>query len=384
VFFNLSFGFEVFMSKIASYTILAMILMGLLYSCGGGGQDSPKAWVVSTLAGSTRGFKNGAGDAAQFKEPYGVAVDTSGNIYVADEKNNQIRKITRARMVSTFAGSETHGLAEGIGTEARFSWPTGVAVDTLGNIYVADKDNDRIRKITPEREVSDFAGSGSRMNPGFADGDGDKAKFRYPYGVAVDTSGNITSGNIYVTDRNNHRIRKLTTDSNGVVNVDTFAGSGTAGSLDGTGTAAQFNYPNGIAVDTSGNIYVADSFNQVIRKITPEREVSTIAGRAGDEGSANGDVTKARFRYPTGVAVDSSGNIYVADRDNHRIRKITTDSSGVVSVSTFAGSTSGFRNGFLTEAQFNEPTGVAVDTLGNIYVADKGNHQIRKIEYKVP
>jgi len=347
------------MSKIASYTILAMILMGLLYSCGG--QDSPKkAWVVSNFAGSgTAGFANGDGDAAQFKEPYGVAVDTLGNIYVADTKNNRIRKITPEGEVSTLAGD---------GTTTQFNSPFGVAVDTSGNIYVADTGNSRIRKITPERVVSTFAGSGT---DGFADGTGTDAQFHHPNGVAVDT---LTLGNIYVADTGNSQIRKITSERA----VSNFAGSSSYGFADGTGTAAKFFSPAGVAVDSLGNIYVADEDNHRIRKITPGGEVSTIAGST--RGFKNGFGTAAQFYAPQGVAVDSSGNIYVADTSNHRIRKITPKRV----VSTIAGSARGSENGVGTAAQFNIPRGVAVDTLGNIYVADTGNHQIRKIEYKVP
>jgi len=352
------------MNKIVSYTILAMILMGLLISC----EDSPKAWVVSTLAGSgTAGSKDGDGDAAQFDNPRGVAVDSLGNIYVADERNNLIRKISPERVVSTFAGSGTPGSENGTGRDAQFNNPSGVAVDTSGNIYVADSGNHQIRKITPGRVVSTIAGSGTE---GSANGAGTAAQFREPAGVAVDTSGNI-----YVADARNHQIRKISPEKV----VSTLAGSGTAGSVDEAGERAGFDWPTGVAVDTLGNIYVAGNIGHRIRKITPAGEVSTLAG--GAEGFADRTGTKAQFDNPKSVAVDTLGNIYVADSDNLRIRKITPE--GVVS--TLAGSeTAGSKNGAGRAAQFNNPTGVAVDTLGNIYVADRNNNRIRKIEYKVP
>jgi len=336
------------MNKIVSYTILAMILMGLL-SC----EDSPKAWVVSTLAGSgTAGSENGVGTAAQFDNPTGVAVDSFGNIYVADTGNHLIRKISPKGDVITLAGSGTASFADRNGEAAQFNNPTGVAVDSFGNIYVADKNNHRIRKITPEGGVSTFAG----RTRGFANGTGREAQFKYPYGVAVDSSGNI-----YVADFSNHQIRKISSERA----VSTLAGSVTPGSENGVGDSAQFNYPTGVAVDSSGNIYVAGNSNHLIRKISSERAVITLAGST--RGFADGIGTKVQFDNPTGVAVDSSGNIYVADKDNHRIRKISP--KGVVS--TLAGRTRGDANGTGTAAQFNHPQGVAVDTLGNIYVAIK-------------
>jgi hypothetical protein len=320
---------------------------------------------VTTLAGSgSSGSADGTGTAASFDEPQGVAVDGSGNVYVADYSNHLIRKITPAGVVTTLAGFvNCEGFIDGPSTEALFDEPYGVAVDGNGNLYVGERDNNVIRKITPAGVVTTFAGSGSE---GSADGTGTSASFYSPTGVAVDGIGNA-----YVADRDNHLIRKIT--SAGV--VTTFAGSGSQGSADGTGTAATFNRPTGVAVDGSGNVYVADRDNHLIRKITSAGVVTTFAG-SGSAGSTNGTVTEASFYFPAGVAVDGSGNVYVADRDNHLIRKIT--SAGVVT--TFAGSgSSGSADGTSTEATFNRPTGVAVDGSGNVYVADRDNHLIRKI-----
>ena len=270
--------------------------------------------VVSTLAGSGafgfNGFADGTGTEAKFHYPSGVAVDSAGTVYVADYNNHRIRKISPSGVVSTLAGSGAFGFADGTGTEAKFDQPTGVAVDSAGNVYVADTWNSRIRKISPSGEVSTLAGSGAF---GFADGTGTAAKFNYPFGVAVDSSGNV-----YVADMWNNRIRKIT--PSGV--VSTLAGSGVFGFADGAGTAAKFNEPTGVAVDSAGNVYVADMGNNRIRKITPSGEVSTLAG-SGAFGFADGTGTEAKFHYPFGVAVDSSSNVYVADRENHRIRKIT-------------------------------------------------------------
>ena len=316
--------------------------------------------VVTTFAGSgEEGFADGTGTAAKFNYPNGVAVSASGTIYVADFNNHRIRRITPAGVVTTFAGSE-QGFAEGTGTAAKFNMPSNLAIHSLDTVYVADWANDRIRKITPTGVVSTLAGSTN----GFAEGTGNEAKFDNPSDVAIDALGNI-----YVADTHNNRIRKIT--SAGV--VTTFAGSGTAGSTDATGTAARFDRPSGIAIDASGNIYVADYGNHRIRKITDAGAVSTLAGST--QGLAEGAGAAAKFDRPLGVAVDASGNVYVADERNHRIRKITP--AGVVS--TLAGSTEGFADGNGAAAKFNYPSGVAVDASGNLYVADGANSRIRKI-----
>jgi len=335
------------------------------------------AGVVSTLAGSTEGFADGTGTAAQFNHPFDLAVDSSDNVYVADTHNHRIRRITPAGVVSTLAGSGTKGFADGIDTEAQFYGPTGVTVDSSGNVYVADHGNNRIRRITPAGVVSTFAGTGTE---GFANGAGTEAQFYHPSEVAVDSSGNV-----YVADADNNRIRKITpADRIEDRVVSTFGGSGTEGSGNGIGNTAQFNFPGGVAVDSSGNVYVVDSVNNRIRKITPadrieDKVVSTFAG-SGTEGSGNGTGTAAQFHGPLGVAVDSSGNVYVADSANHRIRKITpADRIEDRVVSTLAGSTAGFADGTATTAQFYYPTGVAVDSSGNVYVTDFDNRRIRKI-----
>jgi prepilin-type N-terminal cleavage/methylation domain-containing protein len=265
-------------------------------------------------------------------------------------------------VVTTFAGSGTAGLLDGAAATARFNTPYGVAVDSSGNVYVADTLNSLIRKITPTGTVSTFAGSGTA---GFLDGAAGTAKFNYPQALAVDTTGNV-----YVADTANNRIRKITSTGT----VSTLAGSGVAGSAEGTGTAAQFSNSFGIAVDSSGNVYVADTNNQRIRKITPGGVVMTLAGSTG--GYANGTGAAAQFLNPQGVAVDSSGNVYVADGNNNRIRKITP--GGVVT--TLAGSgTAAFADGTGVNASFSAPRGIAADSAGNVYVADSTNKRIRLV-----
>lgn len=318
--------------------------------------------TVSTLAGSGAfGFADGAGTAAQFYQPTGVAVDASGNVYVAEAENHRIRKVTSDGVVSTLAGSGTAGFADGSGTVAQFNSPRGITLDASGNLYIADGVNNRIRKITPTGAVTTLAGSGVA---GFADGNGLAAQFFFPKGIAVDASDNL-----YVADDINHRVRKITPAGT----VSTLAGSA-LGSADGAGTAAQFNRPTGVAVDASGNVYVADAKNHRIRKITSNGTVSTLAGST--EGFAEGTSTAARFSEPVGLAVDASGNVYVADSDNSRIRKITPDGT----VSTLAGGSAGFADGTAATARFRSPSGVALDAAGIVYVADRQNHSIRKIQ----
>ncbi|MCH1463187.1 MAG: hypothetical protein L7U46_04820, partial [Candidatus Nanopelagicales bacterium] len=214
--------------------------------------------------------------------------------------------------VTTFAGG-AQGSADGTGADARFNSPPGVAVDGGGNVYVADYNNHTIRKITPAGVVTTLAGTAG--SSGSADGTGADARFYYPWGVAVDGDGNV-----YVADENNHAIRKITPA--GV--VTTLAGTAeSSGSTDGTGADARFNRPHGVAVDGDGNVYVADGVNHTIRKITPAGVVTTLAGAARQNGFSDGRGPLARFNYPQGVAVDGDGNVYVADYNNHAIRKVT-------------------------------------------------------------
>lgn len=326
-------------------------------------QSPPFEYIItpseaSTFAGSTQGFADGT--TAQFAFPTNVAVDAVGNVYVADVVNNKIRKISTAGVVTTIAGS-TQGFADGTGTAAQFNNPWGVAVDAAGNVYVADTFNNKIRKISPTGVVTTLAGSTN----GFTDGTGTTARFEFPTAVSLDGQGNV-----YVADTFNHKIRKVS--PTGV--VTTLAGS-TQGFAEGTGSAAQFSTPYGIAVDASGNAYVADEGNHKIRKISPTGVVTTLAGST--QGFTDATGTAAQFNAPRGVAADNAGNVYVADMSNHKIRKISP--TGVVT--TLAGSgTAGFANGAASNvAQFNSPRGVTVDAAGNVYVADYSNHKIRKI-----
>jgi hypothetical protein len=326
--------------------------------------------VVTTLAGLAgyAGSADGTGSAAQFGKTAGVAVDSAGNVFVADAGNNTIRKVTPDGVVTTLAGqAASQGSADGIGSAAGFCWPRGVAVDGAGNVYVADTDNYTIRKVTPDGVVTTLAGlAGSE---GSADGTGSAARFCYPYGVAVDSAGNV-----YVADSNNSTVRKVTSD--GVVRTLAGRAAG-SGSADGIGSAARFDNPRGVAVDGAGNVYVADSDNTTIRKVTPGGMVTTLAGRPGSSGSADGTGSAAQFNWPSGVAVDSGGNVYVADTGNNTIRKVTPDGA-VTTLAGVAGSL-GSADGTGSAGRFDMPFGVAVDSAGNVYVADYGNDTIRKL-----
>jgi hypothetical protein len=318
---------------------------------------------VSTLAGNgNRGYVDGSAATAQFSDPFNVAVDGNGNTYVADTGNNRIRKIASDGTVSTLAGNGTSGFADGSASNAQFNYPRSIAADRNGNVFVADENNQRIRKIAPDGTVSTLAGDGT---PGFADGTGTAARFSNPAGVAVDGVGNI-----YIADANNNRIRKILPDGT----VSTVAGSGTRGAADGSSTTAQFNYPRSLAVDSSGIIFVGDTFNSRVRKIALDGTVSTFAGSTN--GYAEGNGTAAKFSSIYQLAVDVSGNVFVADPFNYRIRKISPDGT----VSTRAGNgTQGSADGDASTASFNLPLGVAVDAAGTIFVADYGNQRIRKI-----
>jgi len=261
--------------------------------------------------------------------------------------------------ISTFAGNPVQGSVNGTGALASFYRPSGLAIDAQGNIYVADAGNNLIRKINPAGAVTTYAGTGAQ---GSTDGPAASATFNDPQGVAVDPAGNM-----YIADALNKLIRKISPTGA----VTTLAGGGTKGT-DGTGTAAGFDVPTGVAVDINGTIYVAD--NYLVRKITSAGVVSTLAG-TGVAGSDNGLGTAASFNQLIGIAVDLNGNIYVADHGNNLIRKITR--TGVVT--TLAGSGSpGATDGVGTAASFSAPVAVATDAAGYVYVSDS-NHLIRAI-----
>jgi sugar lactone lactonase YvrE len=324
--------------------------------------------VVTTLAGSARqvGASDGPGPSARFNRPWGLAVDATGNVYVADTENDTVRVISPAGVVTTLAGlAGTPGSADGQGAAARFSRPSGIAVDTAGNVFVADHANHTVRQITPGGLVSTLAGTAG--SPGSADGQGGAARFYLPTGVAVDASGAV-----YVADSGSATIRKITAGL-----VSTLAGSpGQSGTADGTGSAARFDFPTGVAVDGSGNVYVGDSWNDLVRQVTAGGAVTTLAGVARTPGSADGPGAVAQFDGPAGVAVDATGRLFVADSGNDTLRLL---SAGVVSTVAGTAGQAGSLDGGRYVARFSDPVGVALDVAGNAYVADYANSTIRKV-----
>ena len=325
--------------------------------------------MIATVAGNgAAGFggDNGPATSAHLAYPQDLAVDSAGNLYIADTNNNRIRKVSNG-VIATLAGTATYGFSgdNGLATSAQLNNPYGVAVDPAGNLYIADTFNNRVRKVS-NRVITTVAGDGT---VGFSgdNGPATSAQLADPWSVAVDSAGNL-----YIADYGNNRIRKV---SNGV--IATVAGNGTRGSLgdNGPATSAQFYGPAGLAVDSLGNLYIADYGNNRIRKVS-NGVIATVAGGGASLGD-NGPATSAQLALPYGIAVDSGGNLYVADWGNNRIRKV---SNGVIT--TVAGNgTRGFSgdNGLATGAQLANPQGVAVDSAGNLYIADFGNASIRKV-----
>jgi DNA-binding beta-propeller fold protein YncE len=311
------------------------------------------AGLVSTLAGTalTTGYTDAAGTSASFSSPQGVAVDGAGNIYVADYSNHVIRMIS-AGVVTTFAGTGTAGSADGPAASASFRGPFGIAIDGSGVIYVADSTDNKIRKID-SGTVSTVAGTGTAS---FTNGTPLTATFNGPRALVVDGSGNV-----YVADTGNNAIRKI---SGGTV----------------TTLTSLCSFPSGVAFDSNtGNLYIANTLGDNILMLSGGT-LSTVAG-TGATGATNGDGSVATFSGPTGIAVDGDGNLYVGDQNNHVIRKITA--AGKVTTSAGLAGTSGSANGAGTAGRFNSLRGVALDfstpTL-TVIVADTSNQLIRRVQ----
>jgi sugar lactone lactonase YvrE len=393
--------------------VASTTLLVCLAACsGGGGSGAPSAnspaagSTVELLAGAPAGEGNadGVGATASFRGPGGIAIDAAGNLYVADIGNHTIRKITPSREVTTFAGSPgSSGYGDGAGAAARFNSPRGVAIDGAGNLYVSDSGNYFVRKITPAGVVTGLA---------------HVFQFEYPFGPKAIAADSV--GNVYVTDPTQSVVRLVEPSGR----VSTLAGAkGEPGNVDGPGATARFGYPNGVAVDAAGNVFVSDSTYHTIRRITPGGVVSTLAGRAGVPGNQNGAVTQATFTQPLDMAFDTAGNLYVVDLVGDKcceLRRISpagivttwpqdgammrtfgpggvaaerngggifySDYSNVVrriapgvDGEDFAGASAAFTqlDGVASNARFQDARSAAVDAQGNIFVADAG--LIRKI-----
>jgi sugar lactone lactonase YvrE len=327
------------------------------------------AGVITTLSGRTLGFSGDGGPAvsAQLSGPRGVAVDATGNVFIADSGNNRIRMVDRGGIINTVAGSTT-GFSgdEGQAVSAGLSFPVDVAVDALGNVFIADRGNFRVRQISPDGVIHSAAGVSDDGGPANA------AQLNYPNGIAVDAAGNL-----FIADTDSQRVRKISPD--GI--ITTVAGNGTSGFRGDGGPAsfAELSYPAAVAVGGSGNLYIADTRNQRIRRVTPDGIISTIAGNglggfAGDGGVAS----LAQIDEPHGVAVDGSGNLFIADTNNQRIRKVSPDGA----ITTVAGNgITGFSGdgGPALSAQLSSPFGLAADSAGNVFIADSSNSRIRKV-----
>jgi len=343
----------------------------------GGAVPSASYWVTSTFAGNgTAASADGTGLSASFNNPYGIVADTAGNLYVADIGGNKVRKISQTGVVTTIAGTGTKGAVNGPGNSASFSSPSGMAIDRAGNLFVADYGNNTIRKIDPSGVVTTIAGTAVT---GSTNGTGTAASFYSPLGVAVDTLNNL-----YVADSHNNLIRKI--DPSGV--VSTYAGAGTysySGMLiNGSSANAVFNGPTGVGVDNSGNVLVADYSNYVVRKISPAGLVTTFAG-SGFSGASDGYLSVASFKGPRALFTDKAGNTFVVDNASNTIRKIDTTRvvttvAGTAPINNYPPSGPP-QNGIGGAASFYYPNGIAGDANGSLYVTDGGNNLIRKIIY---
>lgn len=313
---------------------------------------------VTTLAGGVRGYADGTGSTAQFNLPSGLAVDAGGTLYVADFGNSVVRRISSVGVVGTLAGSpKVRGETDGMGAQALFDSPMGLASDALGNLHVADVVRDSIRRVTPGGQVTTIVGATGPVT------------LNAPYGLATDAAGNV-----YVADTYNNAIRKVAPDGQ-VTAVAGFTPGQSAGGADGSRAESRFNGPKDVVIAADGTCYIADAGNHVIRRIAPDGVVSTYAGIKGVAGHADGPASQATFNAPRALALDAGGNLYVGDQGNYLIRKITPGGT----VSTLAGQPgiSGSADGTGSEAKFTNLSGLAVDSTGLVYVA--GGPRIRQV-----
>ncbi|MEV6424770.1 RICIN domain-containing protein [Streptomyces sp. NPDC051662] len=331
---------------------------------------------ISTVAGTgVAGFAgdNGPAVSAQLNRPYEIAVDSTGTLYFSDRDNHRVRKITTDGKISTIAGTGVagHGGDNGPAASAQLNKPRGIAMDGSGAVYIADSANHRVRKVTADGKISTIAGTGIR---GFG-GDGGPAtaaRLDWPFAMTVDSTGVL-----YVSDSSNHRVRKIAADGK----ISTVAGTGTAGfgGDGGAATAAQLNKPMGLTLDSTGVLYIADTYNHRVRKVAADGKISTVAGTgtAGSDGDG-GPAASAQLNKPMGLVLDSTGALYIADTANHRVRKVAADGK----ISTVAGTGAAGSDGDggpAASAQLNNLIGLAVDCVDTLYIGDLFNNRVRKI-----
>jgi sugar lactone lactonase YvrE len=367
--------------------VVASVAVAVVAVAVAGASGVSRAGTITTIAGTGKvGFSGDGGTAirARLFGPAGVAVDGKGNLYIGDLGNNRVRKVSPGGTITRIAGScVTVCPSAGDGgpaTKAQFSTPTYVAVDGKGNVYVSDGAAGNVRKVSPGGTITRFAGGGSALGPSWGDGGpATGATLVAPTGLAVDGQGNV-----YIAEHNSYaRVRKVSPGGT----ITTVAGT-TAGFSGDGGPAirAQLSDPEGLAVDGKGNLYIADGGNNRVRKVSASGTITTIAGSTGKGGFSGdgGPATKAKLYFPRGVAVDGQGNVYIVDYYNSRVRKVSPGGT----ITTSAGSAKPFYPPFdrfsgdgrpATKAKLSPHYGVAVDGRGNIYIADTGNHRVRKV-----
>lgn len=330
--------------------------------------QAEETWSLETLSGEGRfGYQEGNAESAKFYHPSSIIRMTDGSLVVLDRLNYRLRKVDpQTGETQLFWGSGERGNRDGNSEEGRFNDPFSLLLHSSGNILISDSQNHTLRQLTPEGLLTTLAGNNSE---GFQDGLKTEAAFHWPADVVEDSDGTL-----YISDRFNHAIRKMTPDGQ----VTTLAGNGEAGYDDARGRAARFNQPMGLAIGPDGALYVADALNHVIRKVDRQSgEVTTYAG-SGFEGSREDVRTRAEFRNPTSLAFDSKGHLLIVDRFNHRIREITEDENVQTLMGT--GQAEYFAPGEHTSQGLSYPSDIVLDQEGNIYIVDYGNHAIRKIK----